>query len=127
MFNGQKISELIDKRQVSKKNLYNYVGITKAQLDNYIKGVNIPRVDKLESIANFFKLPISYFFDQETDSPEINIGHHVNGNGNKVSGDITLSECQNELEKLKLLLKEKEERIKDKDDIINFLKQQLNK
>ena len=32
-----------------------------------------------------------------------------------------------ELEKLRLLIKEKEERIKDKDEMIALLKQQLNK
>ncbi len=47
--------------------------------------------------------------------------------GIRVSGDITLSECKNELEKLRLLIKEKEERIKDKDEMIALLKQQLNK
>lgn len=127
MFNGQKIRYLIEDRKVTKKAIYDYVGITKSQLDHYIKGINLPRADKLESIAAFFKVPISYFFDLETDVPEINIGHTVNGHGNKVSGDITLSECKNELEKLRLLIKEKEERIKDKDEMIAFLKQQLNK
>ena len=81
---------------------------------------------KLERIADFFKLPIDYFFDRDI-YVDNSIGHHVNGNGNKVSGDITLSECKNELEKLRLLIKEKEERIKDKDEMIALLKQQLNK
>ena len=41
----------------------------------------------------------------------MNVGHHVNGNGNNVSGDITLSECQKELAHLQQLLEEKERTI----------------
>lgn len=37
----------------------------------------------------------------------MNVGHHVNGNGNNVSGDIALSECQRELSHLKQLLEER--------------------
>lgn len=56
-------------------------------------------------------MPIDYFFDRELDNAHINIGHHVNGIGNNVSGDITLSECQKELAHLQQLLEEKERTI----------------
>jgi len=53
---------------------------------------------------------IDYFFDRDVDLG-VNIGHQIKGNGNKVSGNITLSECQKEIEHLKELLKEKERTI----------------
>lgn len=128
MFNGQKISELIEERKVAKKAIYEYAGITKSQFDNYIKGINVPGSDKLEAIADFFGCSIEIFFNRKIDlKDQIHIGHQVNGHDNSVSGDISLSECKKELELTKKLLKEKEERIKDKDEIISFLKQQLNK
>ena len=65
----------------------------------------------MEKIADFFKVPIDYFFDRSIETSSVNIGHHVNGNGNKVSGDITLSECKKENEHLKELLSEKERTI----------------
>ncbi len=43
--------------------------------------------------------------------PHSSIGHSVNGNGNLVSGDIRLNECQREIEHLKELLSEKERTI----------------
>ena len=125
MFIPSKIEQLIIDNKLTKKSFCEKVSISVQGLDNILKKSAI-RSSKLERIADFFKLPIDYFFDRDI-NVDNSIGHHVNGNGNKVSGDITLSECKNELEKLRLLIKEKEERIKDKDEMIALLKQQLNK
>lgn len=111
MFNGQKINELIDSRRDTKVSIYNYAKISKAQLDNIINGKNVPNGETIERIADFFQLPIDSFFDRKTEISTVNIGHQINGNGNKVSGDITLSECQKEIEHLKELLSEKERTI----------------
>ncbi|RHJ80652.1 helix-turn-helix domain-containing protein [Parabacteroides sp. AM08-6] len=128
MFNGQKISELIEERKIAKKDVYDHIGVTKSQLDNYIKGKNIPGSEKLESLADFFGCSIEIFFNREIDLKDnIHIGHQVNGHDNNVSGDISLSECKKELELTQKLLKEKDERIKEKDEMITLLKQQLNK
>lgn len=81
---------------------------------------------KFGRIIDFFKLPIDYLPDKDIDVDN-SIGYHVNGNENKVSGDITLSRCKSGPEKLRLLAKEKEERIKNRDEMITLLKQQLNK
>lgn len=111
MFNGQKVKELLEERKITKVTLYNYIGITKKTLDNIINGETVPNGNKIELIANFFKVSIDYFFDRQIETSSYNIGHHVNGNGNKVSGDITLSECQKEVEHLRELLAEKERTI----------------
>lgn len=71
----------------------------------------MPKADNLEKIADFFGLPIDYFFDREIADISTNTGHHVNGNGNKIIGDITLSECQKENQHLRELLAEKERTI----------------
>ena len=123
MFIPSKIEQLIIDNKLTKKSFCEKVSISVQGLDNILKGADLGS-SKLERIADFFKLPIDYFFDRDI-NVDNSIGHH--GNGNKVSGDITLSECKNELEKLRLLIKEKEERIKDKDEMIALLKQQLNK
>jgi hypothetical protein len=43
------------------------------------------------------------------------------GNGNKISGDITLSECRKEIEHLNALLEEKERVITEKERTIQIL------
>ena len=54
---------------------------------------------------------MDFFFDRDINSSGVNIGHQIKGNGNKVSGDITLSECQKEKAHLYALLDEKEREI----------------
>lgn len=121
MFNGFKINDLIEDRGVTKVALYKAIGLSKKGLDDIISGNHAPKAPILESIADYFKLPIDYFFDREVDYNGINIGHHVNGNGNKVSGDITLSECRTEIEHLRSLLEEKERIIAEKERTIQIL------
>ena len=110
MFIGERINKLLEERKITKVNLYTSIGISGPGLDKMIAGANV-RVGSLEKIADFFNVPIDYFFDRELDNAHINIGHHVNGIGNNVSGDITLSECQKELAHLQQLLEEKERNI----------------
>lgn len=106
MFNGQVINELIEKNKAKIVDVYTYAEISKAALDNLIKGTNLPNCKTLERIADFFGVSMDVFFNRE--KPYVSIGHTINGNGNKVSGDIQLHECQKEIEHLKELLNEKE-------------------
>ena len=108
MFNGLKISKLLEERGATKVSLFTHIGISKKGLDDIINGVHAPRVTYIEAMADFFKVPIDYFFDRDIDASGINIGHQVKGNGNKVSGDIALSECRKEIEHLNALLEERE-------------------
>lgn len=110
MFIGERINKLLEERKITKVNLYTSVGISGPGLDKMIAGANV-RVGSLEKIADFFNVSMDYFFDREIDNSSISIGHHVNGMGNSVSGDITLSDCQKELAHLKQLLEEKERTI----------------
>ena len=110
MFVGERINNLLEERGITKVKLYTTLGISAPGLDKMIAGANV-RVGSLEKIADFFKVSMDYFFDRDVDNTSINIGHHVKGNGNNVSGDIALSECQKELSHLKQLLEEKERTI----------------
>ena len=110
LYIGERINKLLEERKITKVNLYTSVGISGPGLDKMIAGANV-RVGSLEKIADFFKVSMDYFFDREIDNASISIGHHVQGIGNNVSGDITLSECQKELAHLQQLLEEKERTI----------------
>ena len=52
MFKGQIINDLIDKKRAKKVDVYTYAGITKATLDNIIKGISIPNCTTIEKIAD---------------------------------------------------------------------------
>lgn len=111
MFRAEKIADLIESCKLSKKEFCEKVDISVQTLDNTLKGSEIGS-RKLERIADFFKVPMDYFYDRGVELDEKwHIGHSINGNGNKVSGNISLSECQKEIEHLKLLLQEKERTI----------------
>lgn len=121
MFRADKIATLIDSSKLSKKEFCEKVKISVQALDNTLKGAEIGS-RKLERIADLFKVPMDYFYDREVEFDERwHIGHSVNGNGNKVSGDISLSECQKELEHLKMLLHEKQVIIDEKERTIQIL------
>lgn len=121
MFNGLKILKLLEERGFTKVSLFTHIGISKKGLDDIINGVHAPKVTYVEALADFFKVPIDFFFDRDINSSGINIGHQVKGNGNKVSGNITLSECQKELEHVKALLTEKDKIIAEKERTIQIL------
>ena len=121
MFNGLKIHKLLEERGLTKVSLFTHIGISKKGLDDIINGVHAPKGTYVEALADFFKVPIDFFFDRDINSSGINIGHQVKGNGNKVSGNITLSECQKELEHMKALLEEKDKIITEKERTIQIL------
>ena len=65
MFNGKRISDLIEERKVTKVSVYNYAEISKGQLDNIINGRNTPNGDTIERIADFFSPSHRLFFSIE--------------------------------------------------------------
>ena len=125
MIRPDKLAQLIDERRIVKTKLCEELDISVMTLNNFLnKGSEIGS-SKLERIADKFQVPIDYFYDREVEIDEKwHIGHNVNGNGNKVSGDISISEYQKEIEHLTQLLHEKQIIIDEKERTIQIL---LNK
>lgn len=121
MFNGLRIRELLDEKGVQQNTFSVETGISKSNLWVWIEGKSKPGADALEKMADYFKVPTDYFFDRNIDLPNISIGHQVKGNGNKVSGDVTISECRKEIAHLNALIEEKERVINEKERIIQIL------
>ena len=124
MIRPDKLAQLIDERRIVKTKLCEELDISVMTLNNFLnKGSEIGS-SKLERIAVKFQVPID-FYDREVEIDEKwHIGHNVNGNGNKVSGDISISEYQKEIEHLTQLLHEKQIIIDEKERTIQIL---LNK
>ena len=85
-----------------------------------IAGNSLPSVDKVEKIADFFKVPMDFFFDRGVERISVNIGHQVSGTGN-ITGNISLNECQKELGHLQEIIKEKDKIIDEKERLIRVL------
>lgn len=122
MFKGQIINKLIEEKNTTKKALSDYVGISYNQIFRIIDGKAMPQADNLEKIADFFDVAIDLFFDRKptaNNQPSQNIGHTVTGLVNNVTGDISLSECQKELDHLRELLAGKDRIIEEKEKMID--------
>jgi transcriptional regulator with XRE-family HTH domain len=102
---GLIVDKLRHERKVKKITLYNHLGITKNTLNDYLTEKTNMTFETVQKIADFFKVPISYFFE---DSPNGNITQTGKGNTASIYGNISLSDCQKEVEHLRALLEEKE-------------------
>ncbi|TCO88119.1 transcriptional regulator with XRE-family HTH domain [Bacteroides heparinolyticus] len=121
MFNPDKIRRLFEDRKISQAQFIKDTNISKSNLYVWLNNTSIPGADNLEIIADYFNVPMDYFFDRSVDWPNISIGHQVKGNGNKVSGDVTISECRKEIAHLNALIEEKERVINEKERTIQIL------
>ena len=110
MFNPDKIRRLFEDRKISQAQFLKDTSISKSNLYVWLNNTSIPGADNLEIIADYFNVPIDYFFDRD-----------INSSGIKISGDITLSECRKEIEHLNALLEEKERVITEKERTIQIL------
>lgn len=108
MFNGQKIKDIIAERGYTQKEVFNRANIKSGTFYSLFNENANPSSNIIESIADVLNCNIDDFFDRKVESKQVSIGHQVNGNGNSVSGDISLAECKRELNHLKQLLEEKE-------------------
>ena len=127
MYNGQNIKYLIEKKGFKPADVISRSGIKGPTFFTAIREGANPTAKFLESVADVLECPIDAFFDREKSYvSHDHIGHSVTGNGNRVSGDIALSECQREIAHLRELLQEKEERLKDKEELIALYRQQLS-
>jgi len=114
----KKIKILLTKNNISIEKLAFSIGITKNTLLNVFKKNEI-NTKYLVKISEHFDMPMSYFFDEDCNNVKIeNVGNETTGNGNKI-GNVSIN---NENEKLKIENEYLKKQIKDKEEIINLLK-----
>ena len=120
--NINRLNDLVNESKLNKNQIAEYSSITRTTLNNLLAGKD-SKISTLESVSKALGVAVGYLFDEE----EKSIGHRVLGNENKVQGNINISkdkkalETETEIEHLKALLQEKEERLKDKDRMIEIL------
>ncbi len=134
--NISKLAQLVKDCGKTKSKLAKDCGITRVTLDNALSGGDI-RISILESIANGLGVPLSTFFDEEPQTQKA----ITNGDGNNVTqiGQINNSHIdarqyhsdspdvlRSEIDKLDLIIAEKESRIAEKDKQIAEKDKQIN-
>ena len=115
MFNPTKINELLQQRKISKSEFLSLIfgkghhSFTRLNADI--------RVSTLEKIADYFNLPLEYFFDNRPTHD----GVTINGNRNSF-GSVNVNSILESNEHYKAMLAEKDERIKLLEGMIELLK-----
>lgn len=124
---GVEVKEKLKRSGFTQSEIAEMMGVSPQTFNAYLKVDDI-KTGLLENIANAIGKGISYFFE-DTNSTNQN----TKGNSNVVvgrdnNGHILLDKCQDDLEAalreiqyLKALIKEKDERLDEKERLINVL------
>lgn len=107
MYKGEIINQLLAERKIKKKELCAYLNTNNSGIESYIKGN--PSANKLEKIADFFKISIDDLFIREVEL---------------VPSTVTEEPVSHEDKEMNYLLKEI---IQEKERTIQLLMKQLNK
>lgn len=59
----QKFLLLLEERGITSYKVAKETGISQVTLSDWKNGRSVPKVDKLQKIANYFEVPITYFLD----------------------------------------------------------------
>lgn len=110
MYNGQKIKDLISRKKLRQKDVYEGCNISQASFNTIVSDTANPTAKNLEALADFLCCSIDDFFDRKNKT-NITSEQHVSWD-EITAGDISLSVCQKEIEHLKQMLIEKERTIK---------------
>lgn len=123
--NTSKLQLLMNQSKVNNSNLASISGVSDVTVSKILNGADA-KISTIEKIATALKVPVGYFFDDST------INQVSTGNSNVVvgrdnNGHINMSECQIKLEDALLEIKHLQERLQDKEEMIEILKSQINK
>lgn len=120
-----KIRRLLDSEKKTITEVAKELGVNRNTIYSW-GNATYPKIDQLIKFAQVYNVPISYFFEEENQHSQL---IHGNGNVAAVNSNVTVPSDNKDLEisHLKALLNEKEERLKDKDRMIELLSNQLKK
>lgn len=61
MFSYKKFEELCNENNVTAYQVSNVTGVATSTLSMWKKGKYVPKINKIQKLAKFFNVPISYF------------------------------------------------------------------
>jgi len=116
--NINKLKEIQKVRKITQKEISDYVGMSQTAFSQALIRGDF-KISLLEKIAEFLKVPVSYFFEEGTDAKKITGDkNNVNiGSNNSITNTVQdLELCKKENEQLK------NELLTAKDEIIKLLR-----
>ena len=117
-FFGKKLAELREQKNLSQDELATELQLSQSTISNYEKGTRKIDVESLQKICDYFNVPITYMLSDEKVVFH-SIENHGENHGNFVNTTInTMSDKLIELYEL---------RLKEKDEIISFLKKEIER
>lgn len=108
MLKGERLASLLKRKELTQKDFAKEVGLSEVTVNSIItksKG----SIESIEKIADYFNLPIDYFFERN-----IQLSQAITGNGNRIQngdGNVMIENQAKEIEHLQQLLAEKERTI----------------
>ncbi|MDR0810812.1 MAG: helix-turn-helix transcriptional regulator [Paludibacter sp.] len=115
---GKKLTDLRKNRGLSQEELATDLKISQSSVSNYELGASKPDTDTLKKIADYFQVPVSYLF---SDDKFIFQNNTSNGGNSGYMINSTLNIMSEKLIELYEL------RLKEKDEVIAYLKSELAK
>lgn len=61
----EKFAQLLQERGITPYRVYKDTGVSQSTLSDWKKGKSVPKIDKLQLIADYFGVPVSYFLEPE--------------------------------------------------------------
>lgn len=59
-----RFNELLDSRHISQKEIASICKVSTSTVSTWSKGINMPRMDKIERLSEYFSIPKSYFIEE---------------------------------------------------------------
>ena len=60
----KRLRELLEEKHISQKEISEICKVSTSTVSTWFNGINIPRMDKIERLANYFGLPKSHFIEE---------------------------------------------------------------
>lgn len=68
---SKNLNKLLESHNKTQIELANYIGVSNTTINNYVKGYNAPRMDKIDKIAEFFDVERSSLINNNNDNLSI--------------------------------------------------------
>lgn len=81
----EKFEELLRKNNVTPYRVHKETGISTATLSDWKNGKSNPKKDKIEKICEYFNVPLSYFYGDNTEGGE---KYYLNGETAQIAQEI---------------------------------------
>lgn len=101
---SERLSLLMENRNVSAYKLSKDTGITQALLGKYKRGANIPSIDKASIIADYFGVTTDYLLGR-TDNPNGVVSPHILRITTKDGKELTEEEMQKVIDFAEMVVK----------------------